>query len=219
MVGLVRLKWQAELSRRRPDPFVKTEHFQAGRSRSRHERGGQVDGVQRPDRLPRKRLSRAMDDLAGDSEHVPVPPPPRGGLVAQRLLPPSAAIGICNRFRWSASRLIHTYCESRHVWADGDGAGLGGGDEHASSTRPGDSVIMASVDTDRPRQRQWMAQWRRAGAALERVRAQELARLDSAAALAASEALLSLAPTTPLPDHRVSWSGLIALQRQLHGKR
>jgi hypothetical protein len=75
------------------------------------------------------------------------------------------------------------------------------------------------VLTDRRLQREWMAQWRQAGAALERVRADELARLDDADALAASEALLALSATVPLPMDRVTWSGLIDCQRLLHRKR
>jgi hypothetical protein len=74
------------------------------------------------------------------------------------------------------------------------------------------------VLTDRRLQREWMAQWRRAGAALERVRADELARIDDADALAASEALLALSATVPLPMDRVTWSGLIDCQRQFHRK-
>jgi hypothetical protein len=72
---------------------------------------------------------------------------------------------------------------------------------------------------DTRRQREWLAQWRRAGAALEDIRADELGRLGAADALAASETLLALAANTPLPPSRVAWSGLIDFQRQLHGKR
>jgi hypothetical protein len=75
------------------------------------------------------------------------------------------------------------------------------------------------VLTDRRLQREWMAQWRQAGAALERVRADELARLGDADALAASEVLLALGATVPLPMDRVTWSGLIDCQRRLHRKR
>lgn len=68
-------------------------------------------------------------------------------------------------------------------------------------------------------EREWLAQWRRAGAALDRVRADDLARLDDAAALAAADTLLAIGATQPLPADRVAWSGLIDLQRQLRSKR
>ena len=64
-----------------------------------------------------------------------------------------------------------------------------------------------------------MAQWRLAGEALARVRASELAQLSAADALAASETLLAIAATVPLPASRLTWSGLIELQRYLHGRR
>lgn len=73
--------------------------------------------------------------------------------------------------------------------------------------------------TDTHQQREWLQQWRRAAVALEEVRADELAHLGAADALAASEALLALGASTPLPPDRVQWSGLIDLQRRLHGKR
>lgn len=69
------------------------------------------------------------------------------------------------------------------------------------------------------REREWLAQWRRAGAALERVRAAELAQLRGADALAATHTLLAIGANMPLPEDRVAWSGLIELQRQLHAKR
>jgi hypothetical protein len=78
---------------------------------------------------------------------------------------------------------------------------------------------MTVVSADASRQREWLAQWRQAGVALERVRADELARLGGADALAASETLLALGASLPLPAGRVSWSGLIDLQRQLHHTR
>jgi len=71
--------------------------------------------------------------------------------------------------------------------------------------------------TDPCRQREWLAQWRRAGVALEQVRADALGHLRAADALAASETLLALAASIPLPTSRVTWSGLIDFQRQLHG--
>jgi hypothetical protein len=47
----------------------------------------------------------------------------------------------------------------------------------------------------------------------------KLARLPPADALAASDALLALGASMPLPMSRVTWSGLIDFQRQLHGGR
>jgi predicted protein tyrosine phosphatase len=64
-----------------------------------------------------------------------------------------------------------------------------------------------------------MDQWRRAGAALERVRADELATLPAADALAASDALLDIGANVPLSVDRLTWSGLIELQRYLHRRR
>jgi SAM-dependent methyltransferase len=66
------------------------------------------------------------------------------------------------------------------------------------------------------REREWMAQWRRAAPALEQVRARELASLRPADALAAAEALLTIAARMPLPPQRRTWSGLVVLQRRLH---
>lgn len=68
-------------------------------------------------------------------------------------------------------------------------------------------------------EREWLAQWRRAGVALERVRADDLAHLDEAAALAAAETLLAIGATQSLPAARVAWSGLIDLQRHFRSTR
>ena len=76
---------------------------------------------------------------------------------------------------------------------------------------------MKFVDTGP--EREWLAQWRRAGVALERVRADDLAHLDDASALAAADTLLAIGATQPLPSDRVAWSGLIDLQRLLWSKR
>ena len=64
-----------------------------------------------------------------------------------------------------------------------------------------------------------MAQWRRAAEALERVRHDELARLSASDALAASDTLLAIGATLPLPPGRLAWSGLIELQRHFHRRR
>jgi len=68
---------------------------------------------------------------------------------------------------------------------------------------------------ERSREQIWAAQWVSAGPALARVRAEELAALTPAQALAASDALLAIGATTPLPASRRTWSGLIDLQRWL----
>lgn len=78
---------------------------------------------------------------------------------------------------------------------------------------------MSLVPSDAHREREWLAQWRRAGAALEQVRADELASLRDADALAAADTLLAIAATMTLPAHRVAWSGLVDFQRQLHATR
>ena len=71
--------------------------------------------------------------------------------------------------------------------------------------------------TDACRQREWLAQWQRASVALEQLRADALVHLRAADALEASETLLALAASIPLPSSRVTWSGLVDFQRQLHG--
>ena len=76
-----------------------------------------------------------------------------------------------------------------------------------------------TVMSSDPQERKWLAQWRRAGEALERVRANELAHLRAADALAAADTLLAIGATLTLPVERVTWSGLVDLQRQLHGTR
>jgi hypothetical protein len=78
---------------------------------------------------------------------------------------------------------------------------------------------MGFVSSDAHREREWLAQWRRAGAALERVRADELASLCDADALAAADTLLAIAATMTLPAHRVTWSGLVDFQQRLHATR
>jgi hypothetical protein len=79
--------------------------------------------------------------------------------------------------------------------------------------------MRASVLTDTRRQREWLQQWRRAAVALEEVRAAELAHLRPADALAATETLLALGASLPIPASRLMWSGLIDFQRRLHDKR
>jgi hypothetical protein len=77
-------------------------------------------------------------------------------------------------------------------------------------------AIIELVSAPAQLDRDWMAQWRRAGAALARVRAHELAHLSADAALAASNALLALGASVPPSVERLTWSGLIEFQRYLH---
>jgi hypothetical protein len=64
-----------------------------------------------------------------------------------------------------------------------------------------------------------MAQWRRASVALEGQRRRELRALTSQAALAASDALLSLGATLPLDSSRLTSSGLVRQQALFHRRR
>lgn len=65
-------------------------------------------------------------------------------------------------------------------------------------------------------QREWMAQWRGAGEALARQRRRDLRAMSDREALAAVEALLSLATLVPLPPRRLTSSGLIDQQAIFH---
>ena len=65
----------------------------------------------------------------------------------------------------------------------------------------------------------WLKQWQAAGPALEEVRKRELRELRDDEALAATEALLSMATATPLPPERLLTSGLVAQQALFHRRR
>ncbi len=65
----------------------------------------------------------------------------------------------------------------------------------------------------------WLEQWRDAGPALEGVWRKELRELSEERALAATEELLSLASSLPLPPERLMWSGLVDQQALLHRPR
>ena len=69
---------------------------------------------------------------------------------------------------------------------------------------------------DRASQRAWMMQWRRAAVALEEQRGRELRALTDQDALAASDALLSLATALPLDTNRLTDSGLVRQQALFH---
>jgi hypothetical protein len=68
-------------------------------------------------------------------------------------------------------------------------------------------------------ERSWLKQWRAAAVALERQRRDELRALSAEKALAASEALLSLADPGRLSDLRRSHSGLVEQQALFHRSR
>ncbi|KAA0254198.1 hypothetical protein FBQ97_06010 [Acidobacteria bacterium ACD] len=62
----------------------------------------------------------------------------------------------------------------------------------------------------------WMRQWKAAGPELEEIRRRELRQLTDEQALIASEAVLSIVPTAPIPRERVEWSGLVTQQALFH---
>ncbi len=68
-------------------------------------------------------------------------------------------------------------------------------------------------------ERQWGRQWALAATALAAVRARELRTLTDEDALAATEQLLALVNPAELPATRRTGSGLVELQRLLHGRR
>lgn len=68
-------------------------------------------------------------------------------------------------------------------------------------------------------ERSWLEQWRAAAVALERQRRDELRALSAEKALAASEALLSLADSGRVSDQRRSHSGFVEQQALFHRSR
>jgi hypothetical protein len=68
-------------------------------------------------------------------------------------------------------------------------------------------------------ERAWIAQWRVAAVELADQRRRELRGLSAEAALAASNALLSLAATIPVSLARIKDSGLVRQQELLHRRR
>lgn len=69
---------------------------------------------------------------------------------------------------------------------------------------------------DHATQREWLRQWNDAGPALAANRRTELMHLSDERALAASDALLSLATTVSLNLRRLRWSGLVEQQAIFH---
>src|SRR5688500_13758431 len=82
-----------------------------------------------------------------------------------------------------------------------------------------DDDIISGMPMSADAERRWMAQWRRAGPALEAQRRQELRTMSDAEALAACEALLSLAGTVPISPDRLTDSGLVRQQALFHRRR
>jgi hypothetical protein len=72
------------------------------------------------------------------------------------------------------------------------------------------------VSADRSVERAWVTRWREAGPALAEQRARELREMTAAQALAAAEALLSLALVFPLAPSRLTDSGLVRQQAFFH---
>ena len=68
-------------------------------------------------------------------------------------------------------------------------------------------------------ERRWVEQWRRAAVALEEQRRAELRAMSDRDALAASEALLSMALVIPLKPERITDSGLVQQQSLFHRRR
>jgi hypothetical protein len=65
----------------------------------------------------------------------------------------------------------------------------------------------------------WLDQWRSAGPALAELRKRDLRGLTESQALAASEAVLSLATLSPLDPRRREHSGLVTQQALFHRDR
>ena len=76
--------------------------------------------------------------------------------------------------------------------------------------------MIEPMKDDSARAVSWMEQWRAAGSALEEVRKRELGDLTDEQALAATDELLSIASSMPLPPDRLGTSGLVAQQALFH---
>ncbi len=69
-----------------------------------------------------------------------------------------------------------------------------------------------------PEQRKWVRQWQAAREALRAQRACELAAMSDDEALAAADALLTVAAIVELPAASRAWSGLVQQQALFHRK-
>jgi hypothetical protein len=72
------------------------------------------------------------------------------------------------------------------------------------------------VGRDRSVEQAWVTRWREADLALAEQRARELREMTDEQALAAAEALLSLALVVPLAPSRLADSGLVRQQALFH---
>jgi len=72
------------------------------------------------------------------------------------------------------------------------------------------------MDVDADAQQLWMTQWRGASVTLAEQRKKELREMSAQQALAAADALLSLAPLVALHPSRLTDSGLVSQQALFH---
>lgn len=72
------------------------------------------------------------------------------------------------------------------------------------------------MSADSHAQQRWMRQWRSASVTLEEQRRKELREMSAQQALAAADALLSLAPLVALHPARLTDSGLVRQQALFH---
>jgi len=77
-------------------------------------------------------------------------------------------------------------------------------------------TTMDSPEVPLAAQKRWVEQWKRAAVALAEQRRRELSELTEEQALAASEALLSIAPLARLHPSRRTTSGLVEQQALFH---
>ena len=73
--------------------------------------------------------------------------------------------------------------------------------------------------SSRAQEAAYVKQWAETGRLLEKQRWNELAHLDVAEGLAASDALIAAALVVPVPHSRQSWSGLVEQQDAFHRLR
>lgn len=71
----------------------------------------------------------------------------------------------------------------------------------------------------REQERAYWKGWAETGKWLEEIKWRELAEIDDARAFEASRDLLNIGLSSPLPEHRRRWSGLIDFQDLLHGRK
>ncbi len=72
---------------------------------------------------------------------------------------------------------------------------------------------------DRELERRWVLQWIETGKLLDEIHRRELREMTEEQARAASEALLEIGASHPLPEHRRVSSGLVEQQALFHRRR